>query len=112
MKVRIPNQGGSQKDMMQRVQKLQEDMKATQAALEEKVYEVPSAGGKITVSITGAKEVRGIKIDPALIDPDDPEMLEDMIAAAMNEAISTADEDYNNEMAKLTGGLNIPGLGF
>lgn len=112
MKVRIPNQGGSQKDMMQRVQKLQEDMKNTQAELEEKVYDVPSAGGKINVSITGAKEIRGIKIAPELIDPEDPEMLEDMIAAAVNEAIRTAEDDYANEMAKLTGGLNIPGLGF
>ena len=112
MKVRIPNQGGSQKDMMKRYQQLQADMAATQAALEEKVHEVTAAGGQITVSITGAKEIRGIKINPAIVDPEDIEMLEDMLAAAINEAIKTADDDYNNEMAKLTSGLNIPGLSF
>ena len=112
MKVRIPQQGGSQKDMMQRVQQLQNDMQTLQQEHEEKEYEVRSAGGKITVTISGAREIRGIKIDPEIIDPEDPEMLEDMIAAAVNEAIKTADNDYNAEMEKLTGGLNLPGLGF
>lgn len=112
MKVRIPQQGGNQKDMMQRVQKLQSDMQTLQQEHEEKEYEVKSAGGKITVVISGSREIRGIKIAPELIDPDDPEMLEDMIAAAVNEAIKTADNDYNAEMEKLTGGLNIPGLGL
>ncbi len=112
MKVRIPQQGGSQRDMMQRVQQLQNDMQTLQQEHEEKEYEVQSAGGKITVTISGSREIRGLKIAPELIDPEDPEMLEDMIAAAVNEAIRTADSDYNTEMEKLTGGLNIPGLGF
>lgn len=110
MKVRIPQQGGSQKDMMQKVQQLQEDMKTTQAALEEKEYKVETGAVKIT--ITGAKEVLKVSIDPEIIDPEDPEMLEDMIAAAVNQAIKTVEDDYNSEMGKLTGGLNIPGLGF
>ncbi len=110
MKVRIPQQGGSQKDMMQKVQQLQEDMKNTQAALEEKEYKVETGAVKIT--ITGAKEVIKVSIDPEIIDPEDPEMLEDMIAAAVNQAIKTVEDDYNAEMGKLTGGLNLPGLGF
>ena len=110
MKVRIPQQGGSQKDMMQKVQQLQEDMKNTQAALEEKEYKVETGAVKIT--ITGAKEVIKVSIDPEIIDPEDPEMLEDMIAAAVNKAIKTVEDDYNAEMGKLTGGLNLPGLGF
>ena len=110
MKVRIPQQGGSQKDMMQKVQQLQEDMKNTPAALEEKEYKVETGAVKIT--ITGAKEVIKVSIDPEIIDPEDPEMLEDMIAAAVNQAIKTVEDDYNAEMGKLTGGLNLPGLGF
>lgn len=110
MKVRIPQQGGNQKDMMQRFQHLQEDMKTLQANLEEKEYNVGTDAVKIT--ITGAKEVLKVTIDPDIIDPEDPEMLEDMVAAAFNQAIKAVEDDYNSEMGKLTDGLNIPGLGL
>lgn len=107
MKVRIP-QGPSQKEMMAMYQKVQEDLAATEEEYKEKEFKVEACGGKITVTAT-TKEIRGIKIAPELIDPEDPEMLEDMIAAAVNEALSKANEEYNNAMEAITGGLKLPG---
>lgn len=115
MKVRIPNQGGNQKDMMAKIQKMQEDMQAKQAELEERQYEVTSGGGMITIGITGKKEVTKVKIDPSIVDPEDIEMLEDMITAAVNEAINKVEKTTEEEMGSVTSGLdlpNIPGLNF
>ena len=116
MKARLPKgMGGGPQNMNQiikQAQKMQDDMKALQEELDATEYEGMSGSGVVKAVVTGKHDVVSIKLDAAVVDPDDIEMLEDMIAAAMNEAISTADEDYNNEMAKLTGGLNIPGLGF
>ena len=113
MKVRIPNQGGSQQEMLRKVQKIQEDIQNKQAELEETEYDVSSGGGMVKVKIMGSKEIVSIKIDPSIIsqEADDVEMLEDMITAAVNEAIKTVDAAADAEMKKITAGMpNIPGL--
>lgn len=85
MKVRIPQQP-SQREMMEKLQRLQSDMQSKQEELDAKEYDVSSGGGAVTIKITGTKEIKSVKIDPSVVDPDDIEMLEDMIAAAVNEA--------------------------
>ncbi len=111
MKVRLPNQGG-QAEMLKRVQQLQEDMANTQAELESKEYDVSSGGGMVNIRINGKKEILSVKIDPTVVTPDDVEMLEDLLAAAVNEAIRLVEDTNEQEMSKLTGGLNLPGLGL
>ena len=90
MKVRIPQQP-SRQEMMEKLQKLQNDMQEKQAELDAREYEVTSGGGAVKVTITGTREIKSVKIDPAAVDPEDLEMLEDMIAAAVNEAVTTVD---------------------
>ena len=111
MKVRIPQQP-SQKEMMEKLQKLQSDMQSKQEELDSKEYEVSSGGGMVKVTISGTREIKSVKIDPSVVDPEDVEMLEDMISAAVNVAISIVDKTNEEEMGALTGGLNLPGLGF
>lgn len=111
MKVRLPNQGG-QAEMLKRVQQLQEDMANTQAELESKEYDVSSGGGMVNIRINGKKEILSVKIDPTVVTSDDVEMLEDLLAAAVNEAIRLVEDTNEQEMSKLTGGLNLPGLGL
>ena len=111
MKVRLPNQGG-QAEMLKRVQQLQEDMANTQAELESKEYDVRSGGGMVNIRINGKKEILSVKLDPTVVTPDDVEMLEDLLAAAVNEAIRLVEDTNEQEMSKLTGGLNLPGLGL
>ncbi|MBO5231318.1 MAG: YbaB/EbfC family nucleoid-associated protein [Clostridia bacterium] len=110
MKVRIPNQGPSRNDMLKQVQKMQEDMANLQAELDEREYTATSGGGMITVTVNGKYEITELKINPDAIDPEEPEMLEDLITVAVNEAISTASKTSEEEMGALTGGLNIPGM--
>ena len=104
------NMGGGMNNMLKQAQKMQQDMARVQEELEEKSIEVASGGGAVTVKVTGKKELQEKKIDPQVIDPDDVEMLEDLVLAAVNEALRKADEMASNEMAKITGGMNIPGL--
>ena len=113
MKVRIP-QGPSQQEMLRRVQQAQENMEKMQEELNNREFEVTSGGGMVKISIMGTKEVKSIKIDPAVIsnEPEDIEMLEDMLVAAVNEAVSLVEKTTNEEMGKITGGLNIPGMGL
>ena len=110
MKVRIPNQGPSRNDMLKQVQKMQEDMANLQAELDEREYTATSGGGMITVTVNGKHEITELKINPEAINPEEPEMLEDLITVAVNEAISTASKTSEEEMGVLTGGLNIPGM--
>ena len=110
MKVRIPNQGPSRNDMLKQVQKMQEDMANLQAELDEREYTATSGGGMITVTVNGKHEITELKINPDAIDPDEPEMLEDLITVAINEAIATATKTSEDEMGAITGGLNIPGM--
>ncbi len=110
MKARIPNanQGGN---MMQKLQKMQEEMAKTQSAVEESEFSASAGGGAVEVSVSGKHEIKSIKMNPEVVDPEDIDMLEDLLLAALNEAMRKADEKMDSEMGKLTGGLNIPGMG-
>ena len=98
--------------MMKQVQKMQADMARIQEDLANEVVEASAGGGMVTVQVTGAIEVRSIKIDPSAVDPQDVEMLEDIILAATNEALRSAQELANKKLGGVTAGLNIPGLPF
>ncbi len=100
--------GGNMNNMMKQLKKAQENMQKKQEEIEATILEVDK--GMVKVEITGKKEIKSITIDPEVVDPDDVEMLEDLIMVAVNEAIAKADELMNSEMGKLTGGLGIPGL--
>jgi DNA-binding YbaB/EbfC family protein len=102
--------GGNMNNMMKQVQKMQRQMEEMQKELEQREVEATSGGGAVLVKVTGKKNLVELKIDPEVVDKDDVEMLEDMIVAAVNEAFRKADEMMENEMKKVTGGLNIPGL--
>ncbi len=110
MKVRIPNQGPSRNDMLKQVQKMQEDMANLQEDLDAREYTATSGGGMISVTVNGKHEITELKINPDAIDPEEPEMLEDLITVAINEAIATATKTSEEEMGAITGGLNIPGM--
>jgi len=101
---------GNMGNMMKQVQKMQQEMARLQAELEERTVESSAGGGVVSVVVTGKKEIKEISIKPEAVDPDDVEMLEDLILAAVNEALRQAEEMVAGEMAKITGGLNIPGL--
>ncbi len=115
MKVRLPKgMGGGPQDMnslMRQAQKMQEDMAAKQAELEEREYEISAGGGVVNVNINGKKEILSISISPDIVDPDDIETLEDILVAAVNEAIKRVEDTNSEEMAKITGGIpNMPGM--
>lgn len=97
--------GMNMNNLMKQAQKMQKQMAEAQEALAEKTLEMTSGGGAVKIVISGKKEVQEIKINPEVVDPDDVEMLEDLILSAVNEAIRQADEMVNNEMAKITGGM-------
>ena len=99
-------------DMMKQVQKMQADMAKAQEDLATETVEASAGGGMVTVRVTGGLEVQSIKIDPGAVDPEDVEMLEDMILAATNEALRSAQELASKKMGGITSGLNIPGLPF
>ena len=98
--------------MMKQVQKMQADMAKVQDGLANETVEASAGGGMVTVQVTGSVELKSIKIDPSAVDPQDVEMLEDMIMAAMNEALRSAQELANKKLGGITAGLNIPGLPF
>ena len=97
--------------MMRQVQKMQDEIRAKQEELEAKEYTGTASGEMVTVTMTGKHEITSVKIKPEAVDPEDIEMLEDLIAAAVNSAVAAVDKESEEEMAKMTGGLNIPGLG-
>ena len=113
MKARLPKGYGrpDPQAMMRRVHKMQDEIRAKQDELEAREYTATASGEMVTVTMTGKHEVTAIKIKPEAVDPDDLEMLEDLIAAAVNSAVAAVDKDSDEEMAKMTGGMNIPGLG-
>lgn len=112
MKVRIPNSGGggNMNQMIKQAQKMQEDMAVLQQDLEQREYSATSGGGLVSVTVDGKHLIKSIKISPDAIDPEDSEMLEDLITVAVNEAIENAAKSAEEEMGAITGGLNIPGL--
>ncbi|MBP1765444.1 MAG: Nucleoid-associated protein [Firmicutes bacterium] len=99
---------GNMAGMMKKVQKLQADMAKMQEELKLRTIETSAGGGAVTVVINGDKQFQSIKIDPSAVDPEDVEMLEDLVLAAVNEAIKKVDDMMAQEMGKLTGGLNLP----
>lgn len=106
----LKGMGGNMNQMLKQAQKLQEDMAKAQEELRTKTVEASSGGGMVQVVVSGKMELVDLKIKPEVVDPEDVEMLEDMIKAALNEGLRKAQEMANNEMGKLTGGLKIPGL--
>jgi len=99
---------GNMASMMKKVQKLQAEMAKMQEELKARTLEVSAGGGAVKVVINGEKQIQSLKIAPTAVDPDDIEMLEDLVAAAINEAIKKVDDMMAKEMGKLTGGLNLP----
>ena len=102
--------GKNMNQLMKQAQKMQKDMMKSQQELESKIFEVSSGGGMVKLEINGSYEVQSIKIDPEAVDPDDVEMLEDLVLAALQEAHKQVSEASSDIMGKLTGGMNIPGL--
>ena len=100
--------GGNMNNMIRQAQKMQQDMMKAQEELENKSYEASAGGGMVTAVVSGKKELTSVTIDPEAVDPDDVEMLQDLIVAAVNEAMRKATEDAASSMSRLTGGLNLP----
>ena len=99
--------GGMNMNMIKQAQKMQDDLLKMQAEMEEKTYSAQSGGGAVTATVTGKRELSGLVIEPDAVDPDDVEMLQDLIVAAVNEALRKAESSMNDSMSKLTGGLNL-----
>lgn len=113
MRANVPKQGSgvNQANMMKQIQKMQEEMEKKQAEVQETEFTASAGGGVVEVAVNGAHEVRSIKISPEVMDPDDVEMLEDLLLASLNEANRKAAEAMEKAMDGATGGMNIPGLG-
>jgi len=104
---RMPNV----QQMMEQVQKMQKDMEAAQEQLKHELVEASAGGGMVTVKMSGDLQVREVRIDPSAVDPEDVEMLADMVLAAVNEALRMAQELAERKMGGATAGLDIGGLG-
>lgn len=109
MKARIPG-AQNQGNMMKKIQQMQEDMQNAQAEVENSEFTATAGGGAVEVTVSGSHEVRSIKMQPDIVDPDDIEMLEDMLIAALNESIKKANDAMEQGIEKAKGGLSIPGL--
>ena len=97
-------------DLVRHAQRMQHKMSEVQAGLRERVVEGTAGGGMVTVMVNGQQEVMAVKIDPQVIDPDDPAMLEDLILAASRQALKKSKDMAQEEMSKVTGGMNLPGM--
>lgn len=102
--------GGGMGSMIAKAQKMQADMAAAQAEAEVAEVEATAGGGAVTVRATGGKKILSVKISPDAVDPDDVEMLEDLVTAAVNEALNKADELMQQKVGSITGGMNLPGM--
>jgi DNA-binding YbaB/EbfC family protein len=98
-------------DMMKQAQKMQQEMQRIQEEAKQKTVEASAGGGMVVVTASGAMEIVSVKIEKDVVNPDDIEMLQDLIIAASNEALRRAQQMVSDEMGKLTGGMNLPGLG-
>ena len=114
MKANIPKgMGGGPQNMqamLRQAQKMQEDMAAKQAELDEREYDVSAGGGVVNVKINGKKEILSIDLQPEIVDPDDIETLSDILVAAVNEAIKRVEDTNSAELNKITGSMAMPGL--
>ena len=100
--------GGNMQQMLKQAQKMQQNITKLQAELEAREYEATSGGGMVYVKANGKKELLELTIKPEAVDPEDVEMLQDMVIAAVNEVLRTVEETANAEMGKITGGMNLP----
>lgn len=100
--------GGMNMNMLKQAQKMQQDMMKLQQELQEKDYQAAAGGGVVSATVNGKHELKSLAIDPEAVDPDDVEMLQDMIVAAVNEAMRAADSDASDTMSRLTGGMGLP----
>lgn len=114
MKARLPKgMGGgpsNMQGMIKQAQKMQEDMQKAQEELEAKEYTVSVGGGAVEVAVSGKKEILSLTIKPEVVDPEDIDMLQDLIISAVNEGMRQVEEESNDRMQQITGGMNIPGL--
>ena len=101
---------GNMNSMIKQAQKMQAEMERMQAEMEDKKFEATAGGGAVAVTVSGKKELLDVTISPEACDPDDVEMLQDLIIVAVNDAMKKADEASASQMGKITGGMNIPGL--
>ena len=107
--------GGSamrQQQMQQKLLKMQQDMAAAQEAVENASFTASVGGGVVQATVSGKKELTALTIQPEAVDPEDVEMLQDLVISAVNEALRQADEAMNSSMQSFTGGLNLPGFGL
>ena len=102
--------GMNQAAMIKQAQKMQQEMMKMQEEMENKTFTAAAGGGMVTATVNGKHELQDLQINPEAVDPDDVEMLQDMVIAAVNEAMRAADADSANSMSRLTGGLNLGGL--
>ena len=102
--------GGNMQGMMKKVQKMQKEMKKLQEDLKQRTVETTVGGGALTLVMNGEKNVESVHINPSIIDPEDAEMLEDLVVAAANEASKKVDDMMAQEMGKITGGMHLPGM--
>ncbi len=102
--------GMNQAAMMKQAQKMQQEMLRMQEEIENKTFTAAAGGGMVTATVNGKHEIVSMEIKPEAVDPDDVEMLQDMVIAAVNEAMRAADTDASNNMSRFTGGLNLGGL--
>ena len=114
MKARLP-QGYSKgsnnfNDMLKKAQKMQEEMRIAQEELELREFTAAAGGGVVTATVSGKKEIVNLTIKPEAVDPEDVEMLQDLVISAVNEALRQVEDTSNNQMEKITGGLSLPGL--
>lgn len=96
--------------MLKKVQKMQAEMAKMQESMKTRTFEASVGGGAVTVTMTGAKVCKAVKINPEAVDPEDVEMLEDLILSAINETLKNIDETTEKEMSKITGGMKMPGM--
>ena len=106
----LPNPGGMKGGLAGQLQAMQQQMADAQESLGDETVEVSSGGGAVTVVMTGHQKIVSIKIDPEVVDPDDVEMLQDLMVAAMNEAVEASQNLAADKMGSITSGLNIPGM--
>ena len=106
----MPGGGMNQMQLMKQAQKMQQDMLRMQEELETKTYTAAAGGGMVKAEVNGSMELVNLTINPEAVDPDDVDMLQDMVIAAVNEALRTAQTDKEQVMSRMTGGLNLGGL--
>lgn len=99
--------GGNMQQLMQQAQKMQQKVVEMQEELDQRTYEAASGGGMVKVTVSGKREVLSLEIDPQAVDPDDVEMLQDMVMAAVNEALRTGEETRESEMNRISGGAGM-----